>query len=178
MRPGNPRHPGLQWGAVEDEAVAAAGLGLFVPPRQVLTKAARGAPVRPLASACLLQAFRDMGLTGLALAPLGVTVVVWGGGESTAKAEPQQARTTAAKAVNFILGLQAVRLHVAAADTLDGEACRRHEAGIKNASRARASHFPHGAQRRLFSRRRFDAEKRLAAGHEKITWSRSPCRAR
>jgi hypothetical protein len=47
----------------------------LAPPRQVFTKVARCAPVRLLASACLLQAFRDMGLTGFALAPLGVTVV-------------------------------------------------------------------------------------------------------
>ena len=96
-----------------DAAVVVAALA---PPRQFLTKVARGAPVKLLASACLLHAFRDMGLTGFALAPLGVAVVGLGGA-SIAKAEAQQSRATAASAaVIFILGLQfeRVRLHVAA----------------------------------------------------------------
>jgi hypothetical protein len=77
-------------------------VGLLAPPRQVFTNVARGAPVRLLASACLLHALSDMGFTGFALAPLGVTVVGLGG-VSAAKAEPQQSRVTTARAALFFI---------------------------------------------------------------------------
>jgi len=65
-------------------------------PRQFLTKVERCAPVRAFASACLLQALRDIGFMGVALALLGVAVVVAGG--SAAKAAPQLRTATAARA--------------------------------------------------------------------------------
>ena len=122
---------------VVGEEAAVVVLWPFAPPRQVFTNVARAAPVRLLASACLLQAFRDMGLTGSALAPLGVAVVGLGGA-SIAKAAAQQSKATAARAAVIFIQVSSssgFRLHVAAAHTLDGEACRRHEAGIKNVSR-------------------------------------------
>jgi hypothetical protein len=122
---------------VGDEAAVVVGPWPFAPPRQVFTNVARAAPVRLFASACLLQAFRDMGFTGTALAPLGVAVVRLGGA-SAAKAAAQQSKATAARAAVIFIQVSSssgFRLHVAAAHTLDGEACRRHEAGIKNASR-------------------------------------------
>ena len=66
-------------------------------PLQVFTKVERWAPVRFFASACLLQAFKDIGFTGVALAPLGVAVVA-GWGWSAAKAAPQPRTATAARA--------------------------------------------------------------------------------
>ena len=71
-----------------------------LPPRQFLTKVERARPVRFLASACLLQAFSDVCLIGVAFALLGVAVV--GGGVSVPKATPQPRRATATETVILI----------------------------------------------------------------------------
>ena len=67
-------------------------------PRQFFTKVERWVPVRFFASACLLQAFKDIGFTGVALAPLGVAVVAGCGWSAAAKAAPQPRTATAARA--------------------------------------------------------------------------------
>ena len=62
-----------------------------------------------LASACLLHAFSDVCLTGVALAPLGVAVVV-GRGVSVAKAAPQpRTMMKTSAAVILIRDLQCVQ---------------------------------------------------------------------
>ena len=87
----------------------------------------------------MLHAFREVRLTGVALAPLGVAVVV-GRGVSVAKAALQlkKERTTSA-AVILIRDLQCGRWMVQAiacnrGHTLDAKAFRRHEERIKNPS--------------------------------------------
>lgn len=95
--------------------------------------------MRFFASACLLQAFSEVCFTGVALAPLGVAVVVGLGGSVAARAAPQlkTEMTTSAAFLIRDLRYQSWMAQAAACDrghTLDGKAFRRHEERIKNPS--------------------------------------------
>lgn len=94
--------------------------------------------MRLLASACLLQALSEVCFTGVALAPLGVAVVV-GRGALAAKAVPQLKKQMTASAACLIRDLR-FQLWMGAGGslrqghTLDGKAFPRHEERIKNPS--------------------------------------------
>ncbi len=111
----------------------------FDPVRQFFTKVARCGPVNPFASARLLHALRDVCLTGVAFAPLGVAVVV-GCGVSAARAVPPPRTATTARATGILMRASTEMLAVLALrarrslHTLDGEPFRRHEGGIKKSS--------------------------------------------
>ena len=59
-----------------------------------------------MASACLLQAFSEVCFTGVALAPLGVAVVVGRGVSVAAKAAPKLERKRTTSAASLIRDLR------------------------------------------------------------------------